>query len=184
LEIDPKERMNLMKEEYFFLQGQYEDYDRRSLVIKGWVSAGATAALALSFSATQSYAYCIPFLIAIVSGVFWYLEAYWKLFQYALSDRIRIIEADFRNDPDILIKDTPPLQVYNWWYRTHSDDRPIFPYETTYRPKTVRTRLREAALQRFVCLPYLAFIGLSALSLIILVTQDILAKPLIISAPG
>lgn len=27
---------NLLKEEYFFLQQAYEDFDRRALLIKGW----------------------------------------------------------------------------------------------------------------------------------------------------
>jgi hypothetical protein len=174
VDIDPKERMSLLKDEYFFLQNQYEDYDRRSLMIKGWVSAGATAALALSFGSSQAYSICIPIIIAAVSGIFWYLEAYWKLFQYALSDRIRIIEAEFRDDPEILIKNTAPLQAYNWWFRTYVHDDPIFPYETKSRPRSKRERLKEAASQRFVCLPYLAFIVLSAISLVILVVHRLL----------
>ena len=41
---------SFLKDEYIFLQGQYEDYDKRSLTIKGWVSTGAVTALALALN--------------------------------------------------------------------------------------------------------------------------------------
>ena len=37
--------------------------------------------------------------VTVIALVFWYLEAKWKLFQHALADRIRVIEAYFRDDP-------------------------------------------------------------------------------------
>jgi hypothetical protein len=33
-----------LKGEYILLQNLYEDFDRRSLAIKGWIAAGAVAA--------------------------------------------------------------------------------------------------------------------------------------------
>jgi hypothetical protein len=56
IEITEEQRHSDLKEEYFFLQGQYEDYDKRSLQIKGWVSAGALTALALGFQAESKIA--------------------------------------------------------------------------------------------------------------------------------
>jgi len=41
------QREQFLKDEYLKLQDQYEDYDRRALMIKGWVGAGAIAAVAL-----------------------------------------------------------------------------------------------------------------------------------------
>lgn len=143
----------MLKDEYLFLQSQYEDFDRRSLSIKGWVSGGAIAALALSFSSSHSLTIFIPFFIAVVVVTVWYLEAHWKLFQYALSDRIRIIEAYFRGDESILHKDPVPFQIYHWWFKSYVHDEPIYGYET-HRPRNRTARLKSAAFQRFVLLPY------------------------------
>ena len=82
-----------LKDEYLLLQDHYEDFDRRTLTIKGWVGTSAFAALAVSFGISSKYAYIFPLMAAALAGVFWYLEAYWKLFQQATADRIRIIEA-------------------------------------------------------------------------------------------
>ncbi len=103
MQLDEKEKRSFLKDEYLLLQNQYEDFDRRSLTIKGWIGSGAAASLALSFNSTSRYAFLVPIFVAVIAAVFWYLEASWKMFQYALSDRIRIIEAYFREDPDILI---------------------------------------------------------------------------------
>lgn len=162
--LNQEVRHAYLKDEYLFLQSQYEDFDRRSLTIKGWFSGGAVAALALTFSVPQPYSGFLPITVASVAAVFWYLEAYWKLFQYALSDRIRIIEAHFRSDPDILVKDPVPFQIYNSWYRSYSRDEPIYEYERRWRPKSRSKRLRQVAFQRFVCLPYLVFILLGAMA--------------------
>jgi hypothetical protein len=90
------------------------------------------------------------------------IEAYWKVFQSASADRIRIIEAYFRNDPDILIKDPDPFQIYHWWFKSYAYDKPIFPYELkdSTRPKTLSERLWRAALHSYVCLPYLPILVL------------------------
>lgn len=143
-----------LKEEYFKLQDQYEDYDRRALQIKGWIGAGSLAGVALGLDSETSANGLTWILIACISICFWYLESVWKLFQYALADRIRIIEAHFRNDQEILIKNPDPLQIYNWWFRTYQSDEPIYPYEEKFRPQTKKHRLLAAARQSFVHLPY------------------------------
>lgn len=143
-----------LKEEYFKLQDQYEDYDRRALQIKGWIGGGAIAALALGIGIETFEKGILLFIISIVAICFWYLETKWKLFQYSLSDRIRIIEAYFRDDEEILFKNPKPLQIYNWWFKTYSKDEPIFPYERKFRPRSITKRYIEAGLQTFVHLPY------------------------------
>lgn len=148
------DRDSLLKEEYFKLQDQYEDYDRRALQIKGWIGGGAVAVLALGIGGTTFQNGIFLLLIATISATFWYLETKWKLFQYALSDRIRIIEAHFRQDEEILFKDPVPLQIYNWWFSTYSQDQPIYPYEREFRPATKRKRYLGAGFQTFVHLPY------------------------------
>ena len=154
--MSEEQRRGYLKDEYLFLQGQYEDYDRRSLTIKGWVTSGAVAALALAFNSSyQREAIVIPVMVAVVICIIWYLEAYWKVFQYALADRIRIIEAYFRNDQEILFKNPEPFQIYHWWFKSFAYDQPIFAYERETRPRSRALRLYRAAFQRFVMLPYL-----------------------------
>jgi hypothetical protein len=168
MEMDEKEYRGFLKDEYLLLQNQYEDYDRRSLTIKGWVGTGAIAATALAFSTSYPAALVIPVFVFIFAAIFWYLEACWKLFQYAISDRIRVIEAHFRNDPDILIRNPPPFQIYHFWYKSFTKDEPIFEYEKAFRPKSRAHRLFEAALQGFVMILYVSVMVLSVVSFVLL----------------
>jgi hypothetical protein len=169
-ELSDDQRRNFLRDEYLLLQSQYEDYDRRSLTIKSWISSGATAALAISFSTSHHYAMFVPIIVAVMVIVTWYLEAYWKMFQYALADRIRMIEAFFRNDQKILINDNNPFQIYHWWFESYSKDAPLYEYERArkLRPRRRSERFRKVAFQRFVCLPYLPILVLCGLSLIVL----------------
>lgn len=168
MELDEREHRSFLKDEYLLLQNQYEDYDRRSLTIKGWVGSGAAAALALAFNSSYRAALLIPVFVALIAAVFWYLEAYWKVFQYSLADRIRVIEAYFRDDADILVPHPAPFQAYNFWYESFAKDEPIYEYEKSYRPKSLGSRLREAAFQSFVMALYTCIIGMSLLSFVIL----------------
>lgn len=152
---------SFLRDEYLLLQQQYEDYDKRSLTIKGWVSSGAIAAFALSFSTDSSEVWLIPIFTAVLTLSVWYLETSWKIFQYGLSSRIRIIEAHFREEPDILFKDPKPFQIYHWWFKTTFEDPPIYDHEIT------RSRYRRfifSAFQPFVMLPYVPILILCALS--------------------
>ncbi len=54
-------------------------------------------------------------------------------------------------------------------------DEPIYDYEKPYRPRTLNARLKEAALQSFVSVLYVAIIALSFLSFVLLVIDP--AKP-------
>lgn len=157
--MDQNQKYAFWRDEYLKLQDQYEDFDRRSLTIKGWIAAGSVTAMAIGLDSSKSP--YIWIVIALVSACFWYLEANWKMFQYALQSRIRILEAAFRDDPDILWKDPPPFQIFSWWFRAYADREPIYADEKD-RPKLSRAQwLRRIALQRFVMLPYVLFILLS-----------------------
>ena len=176
MDLTDEARRSYLKDEYLFLQAQYEDFDRRSLTIKGWFSGGAVAAFALTFNTPSPYTYFVPLSVLSIACVFWYLETYWKLFQYGLSDRIRVIEAYFRNDQDILVKSPDPFQIYNWWFRSYSRDEPIYDYERkgpNKRPRPRHQRFWQIAFQRFVCLPYVVFAVLSASVLVSLAFTDL-----------
>ncbi|MCV6620948.1 MAG: hypothetical protein OIF51_04260, partial [Cellvibrionaceae bacterium] len=143
-----------LKEEYFKLQDQYEQYDNRALQIKGWIAAGAIAGIAIGFEDGKSADGMLWVIIAVLSACFWYLETKWKQFQYALGDRIQVLEAYFRGDQEIIIKDPEPLQIYNWWFKSYANDEPIYPYEREFRPRKKLVRLWVAGMQPFVMLPY------------------------------
>jgi hypothetical protein len=139
--MDQQDR-GFLKDEYLKLQDQYEDFDRRSLTIKGWVSAGAAIAIVTGLKADGRFA--IPQWIAIASFAltFWYLEARWKQFQYALAGRIRELERYFRDGTP----EPKPLQIYQNWF-------------DHYRRATGRSTLWGAARQDFVMLPYVVIVA-------------------------
>jgi hypothetical protein len=172
--INDPELRGFLKDEYLLLQGQYEDFDRRTLTIKGWIGTGAFAALAVSFGSSNKYAYIIPVLVAILAGIFWYLEAYWKLFQQATADRIRIIEAYFREDAEIFEKNPVPFQAFHRFSLSYGPDEPIYEYEKKEkgRPRSMSRRLGELAAQGFVCQPYLAIIVLGIGSFALLLARS------------
>lgn len=173
MELNQQERRELLKDEYLFLQNQYEDIDRRTITIKGWIGTGAVTALAISLNSSQRISLFIPIIVIVVAAVFWYLEAYWRLFQYAFQDRIRVIEAYFRDDPNILIKSAPqPLQIYDFWFRSYREDKPIYESEKAFRPQTFNKRLWRAASHRYVYVLYVTIIGLSIASLIVIVVWN------------
>jgi hypothetical protein len=174
-EIDDRERRSLLKDEYLLLQNHYEDFDRRSLTIKGWIAAGAVTALAISFGSSFRYAWVLPILVAVLAAAFWYIEAHWKLFQSAIGDRIRIIEAYFRADPDILQDKVPtPFQAYHRFYRSYALDEALYTYEKSQdgRPRTRSKRLWQLARQSFVYQPYATIIVLSVAAFMILLLTN------------
>jgi hypothetical protein len=170
LELSDTDRRTFLKDEYLLLQNQYEDFDRRSLTIKGWVASGAAAALAISFSTSYRLSVLIPVFVTVIALVFWYLEAKWKLFQYALADRIRVIEAYFRDDPNKPEASPVPFQIYNAWYRSYVKDEPIYEYEKAFRPRPQIARLGAAAMQPFVNALYAVIILLSIISFVLLLS--------------
>ena len=162
-----------LKDEYLLLQDQYEDFDRRTLTIKGWVGTSAFAALAVSFSTTNTYAFIFPVMAAVLAGVFWYLEAHWKLFQQASADRIRIIEAFFRDDSEVFEKNPLPFQAFHQFSLSYGPDNPLYEYEKTVegRPRPKRRRLYRLARQGFVCQPYLTIIVLGMIFFVLLIVR-------------
>ena len=139
--MDDAERDRFLKDEYLKLQDQYEDYDRRSLTIKGWVSAGAAGAIALGVQKAESSV--ILLVVALLALCFWYLEASWKIFQYALRLRIEELEAHFRGEIVVF----HPLQMFAKWFERYA------------RINGTR-RLIGAAAQGFVMLPYALIIAI------------------------
>lgn len=112
-----KERRGYLKDEYIFLQNQYEDYDKRSITIKGWVGSGSIVGLALPIDDTLGASVFVPFSIIALALTFWCLETYWKLFQYVLASRIEELETYFRNYGDEIGLEIAPFQVRTSWFQ-------------------------------------------------------------------
>jgi hypothetical protein len=80
---------DFLRQEYFQLQKAVEDFDQRSLTMKGWSVTASMAAIGAAFTQTTP----ALFLLASVSAfLFWVIEALWKSFQQAYYPRIREIE--------------------------------------------------------------------------------------------
>jgi hypothetical protein len=165
--MNSDQKLGFLRDEYLKLQDQYEDFDRRALTIKGWVGAGSAAAMAIGLDSNKSGGGAIWIITIVLSLCFWYLEARWKQFQFALQDRIRILEAHFRGDMDILVKDPAPFQIFDWWNRSYENDEPIYEIERERRGKPKTERLRRAAALYFVMMPYAAIIVLSLFGLLL-----------------
>lgn len=104
---------DLLKEEYFFLQKAYEDFDSKAITIKTWSVSGSLVLIGAGLSGKGSKEL---FLVgACASLFFWLIEAFWKGFQLSFHDRIHDIEVYFRNPGDSSIS---PLQISTAW--THS----------------------------------------------------------------
>jgi hypothetical protein len=140
------------RDEYFKLQDQYEDFDRRSLQIKGWIGSAAVAGVALNLEKGGPKVWIA---VAVVAASIWLLEAFWKMFQYGFRDRIRVLEGYFRSEPNA--NPIAPFQIYHWWFQTHVDDAPIYPDEQG-RPQPYLWRFAKAMAHPFVFLPYLPII--------------------------
>jgi len=159
--VNATDKVSCLKEEYVYLQNQYEDFDKRALSIKGWVAGGALAALGFALKEPPGKATEIACIaVACVALSIWILEANWKMFQHALRDRIRILEAFFRGQTDVLFKNPPPFQIFHWWYLCHFEDKPIYPDER-HRPQPRWRRFLKVFVEPFVCIPNVVLIALS-----------------------
>jgi hypothetical protein len=49
-----------------------------------------------------------------------------------MADRIRIIEAYFREDEEVFVKNPVPFQAFHQFYLSYGRDKPIYEY---YRPR-------------------------------------------------
>ncbi|MCE6073837.1 hypothetical protein [Agrobacterium vitis] len=108
-----------LEEEYKFLVNRWDDYDRRALTIKGWVSAGALIGV-INIKPDTSHYIIITGLAIVISA--WFNEAIWKSWQHANQHRIHLLERYFRGE------DTPdlkPFQVHKSWGESTPDPRTL-----------------------------------------------------------
>ncbi|HEY9709607.1 MAG TPA: hypothetical protein V6D48_15490 [Oculatellaceae cyanobacterium] len=85
----PEFELELLKQEYFFLQTTIEDYNKQIWVIKTLGIAGTGAVIALSLQQKQSL---VPIIGCGIPLLFWVLESQWKHFQRGFYPRVAEIE--------------------------------------------------------------------------------------------
>lgn len=107
--MEPKQRADLLKDEYIMLQQFYEDIDSKGLTIKNWA---ITVGLAVIGAGLVQNNDLILWAGLAASLMFWYLEAYWRGLSYFFSARIQDIERVFQAGT---MDTEAPLQVYSTW---------------------------------------------------------------------
>ena len=111
--MEPKQRADLLKDEYIMLQHFYEDIDSKGLTIKSWAITVALAAIGAGLVEENKAILLAGFGAALM---FWYLEAYWRGLSHFFSTRIQEIEKILQ--AGTLDKELP-LQVYSTWNREY-----------------------------------------------------------------
>lgn len=86
--------LDLLKQEYFFLQNTIEDYNKQIWVIKALGITGTGAILALMIQ-QKTNATAIAFIGSAIPLFFWILESQWKHFQHGFYPRVAEIESIF-----------------------------------------------------------------------------------------
>jgi len=129
-----------LRAEYTILQTQYEAFDGRALMIKSWSAPLLAGGVGLGVN-NRSVAIIVALIVAAIC--LWVLEAIWKAFQYCYTDRIKLIEAWFRDQRS---QEIPPFQIFTaWgelWHRYYQYPKSLIPI----------------VQQPFVWMPYLPII--------------------------
>lgn len=109
--IDSDRNIDLLEKEYFHLQGVIERFDTKSLTIKAWsVSLAGAIAGASAFTDNKE----VLLFASLVSLMFWFVDGYWKTFQYANYERTYEIEKFLRGD----LKTLTSLQISDSWHKS------------------------------------------------------------------
>lgn len=85
----PPFELDLLKQEYFFIQTTIEDYNKQIWVIKALGITGTGAVIALALQQKQGL---IALLGCAIPIFFWILESQWKHFQRGFYPRVAEIE--------------------------------------------------------------------------------------------
>jgi hypothetical protein len=103
-----KDLADRLQAEYLYIQKVIEDFDGRVITIKAWSVSFSLVAFLGAFAVHSDGA----LLVASASAtLFWFLEAYWKRFQFVYYRRCNDIEKYFRGE----ITDLCPHQIGAAW---------------------------------------------------------------------
>ncbi|MEM6867876.1 MAG: hypothetical protein AAGD09_19745 [Cyanobacteria bacterium P01_F01_bin.56] len=102
--------LDLLKDEYFFLQNTIEDYNKQIWVIKSLGITGTGAAIVLALQQKLSL---IALLGCALPIFFWVLESQWKHFQRGFYPRVAEIENHLLNEHQL-----KSPAIYSSWSRS------------------------------------------------------------------
>ncbi|PPC76136.1 hypothetical protein C4K68_17260 [Pokkaliibacter plantistimulans] len=105
---DKQVDIELLEKEYFHLQSEIENFDEKSLTIKAW---GVSLAGAIAGSSAFTDSKIVILFAALVSLMFWFIDAAWKTFQYANYRRVGHIEEYMRGERENIEN----LQIASSW---------------------------------------------------------------------
>lgn len=113
MQLDADKQLELLEKEYFHLNQVVESFDAKSLTIKAW---NVTLAGSLGGAGAFTQQYELLLFAAIASLLFWFIDTYWKNFQYANYRRIGQIEAYLAGETESI----DCFQIASTWYASYS----------------------------------------------------------------
>ena len=93
--MEAKELADRLQAEYLHLQKVIEDFDARVITIKAWSVSFSLVAFLGAFATHSDKA---MLLASVSAGLFWFIEAYWKRYQFIYYSRCNEIERYFRGE--------------------------------------------------------------------------------------
>lgn len=91
--------LELLKQEYFFLQTTIEDYNKQIWIVKALGITATGGVIGLSLQQKQNL---IALIGCAIPVFFWILESQWKHFQHGFYPRIFKIESTFKDKYNLL----------------------------------------------------------------------------------
>lgn len=108
--------LDRLEREYFHLQEEILSFDSKALTIKAW---SVSVAGAIAGSSALAGNRTVLLFAALVSIMFWFIEASWKAFQYANYKRVNDIESFMRGSG----QDLELWQISKSWNASYHRDR-------------------------------------------------------------
>ena len=106
--MEAKELGDRLQAEYLHLQKVIEDFDGRVVTIKAWSVSFSLVAFLGAFATHTDGALLVASFSALL---FWFIEGYWKRFQFVYYRRSDDIEKYFRGE----VTSIHPLQIGTSW---------------------------------------------------------------------
>ena len=114
MELNEEKKLELLEKEYFHLNTVVESFDSKSLTIKAW---NVTLAGSLGGAGAFTKQYELLLFAAFASLLFWFIDTYWKNFQYANYRRLGHIEDYFSGNKSTI----ECFQIGRTWYQSYSN---------------------------------------------------------------